>query len=197
MKQPVPLPACSIDGITVFEMSTGDVPLLQAFFDANPDYFRATSGEPAGPDEAHEEMHEPLPEGWPFTKQWRLGWRAADGALIAMANVTADLLAVGVWHIGLFIVATAQHGSGDAQKLYQDLERWAAANDAAWLRLGVVLGNTRAERFWERIGFQEVRRRHDIRMGLRDNTIRVMMKPLRGGTVAEYVQAVPRDRPDA
>jgi ribosomal protein S18 acetylase RimI-like enzyme len=114
-----------------------------------------------------------------------------------MANVTSDLLASGVWQLGLFIVATARHGIGEAQMLYRELEAWMAANGAAWVRLGVVLGNARAERFWERQGFGDVRRRLDVVMGQRSNTLRVMAKPLTGQSIEAYLQLVARDRADA
>ena len=68
------------------------------------------------------------------------------------------------------------------------------AGGAKWLRLGVVAGNTRAERFWEKCGYREVRTREGVRMGERLNTLRVMMKPLGRGSVDEYLQLVPRDQ---
>lgn len=196
MTQP-PLPACAVDGLSVIELTAGHAPLLQEFFDANPEYFLAIQGEPASPTEAFDELHEPLPAGWSFSRQWRIGWRDAAGSLQAMANVTSDLLAQGVWHIGLFIIATARHGNGDAHKLYRDIETWAGVNGAAWLRLGVVLGNARAERFWESMGFRECRTRTDVAMGKRINAIRVLVKPLCGGTMDAYLRQVPRDRPEA
>ncbi len=76
-----------------------------------------------------------------------------------MANVVSDLLATGVWHLGLFIVATRLHGSGAAVLLYDRLEAWMGASGAQWLRLGVVRGNVRAERFWERRAYVEMRER--------------------------------------
>jgi hypothetical protein len=60
----------------------------------------------------------------------------------------------------------------------------------------VVKGNARAERFWERAGFVETRMRTDVAMGRLINTLRVMVKPLAGGAVADYLLLVPRDRPD-
>jgi GNAT superfamily N-acetyltransferase len=156
----------------------------------------AVEGQVASPTAAAEEMNELPPAEWSWTKQYRIGWQDAEGALAAMANVTSDLLATGVWHIGLFIVASARHGTGDAQRLYGDLERWAADNGARWLRLGVVAGNGRAERFWERAGFREIRHRPNMRMGQRTNTVRVMLKALRGDALKDYLQLVPRDRPD-
>ena len=108
----------------------------------------------------------------------------------------ADLLARGVWHIGLFIVATDLHGTGTAQALHQGLERWAAAQGARWLRLGVVSGNARAERFWTQCGYLDLRMREGLPMGKRVNDVRVMAKPLTGETLADYLAIVPRDRPD-
>ena len=114
----------------------------------------------------------------------------------AMANVVSDLLAPGVWHIGLFIVATSRYGTGDAQALYRGLETWAAANGANWLRRGVVQGNVRAERFWEALGFVQTRTRSGVEMGKLTNTLRVMVKPLASGTLEQYLSLVERDRPE-
>jgi GNAT superfamily N-acetyltransferase len=178
-------------------MTLADESDLQRFFDDNPAYFEIVLGQKPSSSEAREELTEPLPKGWSYSEQIRLGWRDENGALVAMANVTSDLLAPGVWQLGLFIVATARQGSGEAQALYGDIEAWMLENGAKWMRLGVVLGNTRAERFWERRGFLDVRRRFDVEMGARSNTLRVMVKPLTGGAIADYLQLVGRDRPDA
>ncbi len=112
-----------------------------------------------------------------------------------MANIVSDLLAPSVWHIGLFVIATSQHGTGLAQALYGELEAWAASDGAKWLRLGVVQGNSRAERFWEALGYIEVRTRHGVEMGKLTNTLRVLFKPLSGGTLEQYLSLVQRDRP--
>jgi len=190
------LPLSSVSGLTAVELATGSEPTLQRFFDENPLYFMAVLGEPASPDEAHEEIHDDLPAGWPYTRKWVIGYRTARGELAAMANVVADLLAPSVWHIGTFIVATSRHGTGDAQVLYHDLESWARANGAHWLRLGVVSGNARAERFWERRGFTQTRVRSGVVMGKRENKVRVMFKSLCGGSQQEYLALVERDHPD-
>ena len=184
-------------GLRMVEIGAAEVPRLQRFFEANPDYFLAVNGEVAGAGEADEEVHGALPAGWPFTKKWVVGVGDAEGTMVAMMNVVSDLLAPGVWHIGLFMVDATSRGSGLAQTLLARLERWAIAGGASWLRLGVVAGNARAERFWESAGFVEVRRREGIDMGKKVNTIRVMAKPLAGGTLADYVARVARDRPGA
>src|SRR5437764_54594 len=115
------LPHSALPVLTAIELTAGSEALLQRFFDENPLYFVAVNGEPAGPDEAHDEIHGALPPGWPYTKKWVIGWQTSSGTLAAMATVITDLLARSVWHIGTFIVATSRHGTGDAQALYQSL----------------------------------------------------------------------------
>jgi GNAT superfamily N-acetyltransferase len=196
MSPPITLPRSPIPSLHTIELTPLRVPLLQRFFDANPEYSIAVNGEPPGPHEAHEEIHDELPAGWSFTKKWLIGYADERDVLAAMANVVSDLLAPRVWHIGLFVVATSRHGTGDAHLLYRGLERWAAASGAHWLRLGVVAGNARAERFWAAHGYMETRKRTGVEMGKRINTIRVMVKPLAGGTLEQYLSLVSRDRPD-
>nr|MCU0814782.1 GNAT family acetyltransferase [Burkholderiaceae bacterium] len=83
------------------------------------------------------------------------------------------------------------------QELYAALEGWTAREGARWLRLGVVAGNVRAERFWAARGFAEVRVREGVDTGRRLNDVRVLVKPLAGDDAATYLGLVPRDRPDS
>lgn len=189
---PSPFP----DSWTV-ELTPTHAPLLQRFFEENPEYFHATTGEPAGPGEGIDEISSQLPEGTPFTKKWVIGYVGKDEALFAMVNVITDLLAVSVFHIGTFIVATSRHGNGQAQVLNCSVEDWAIANGAEWMRLGVVSGNTRAERFWARVGYVPVKERPGIEMGKRIVTVRNMVKPLTGRDMNEYYALIPRDRPSS
>ena len=189
------LPPSPLPTLRTVEITSELESELQHFFDANPEYFEAVLGEPAGPNEAHEEIHGEPPAGWNFTKKWLIGYVDESGALVAMANVVSDLLAPGVWHIGLLMVATSRHGTGDARAIYQGLESWAASNGAAWLRLGVVQGNGRAEHFWESLGFIQTRTRAGVEMGKVTNTLRVMVKPLGDHSLDRYLSLVQRDRP--
>ncbi len=185
------------DGWRVSELQQADVPRLQAFFDANPEYFHTIGGEGPKVTTAQEEFDSVPPPEFPYRQRWMLAWTDADGAIVGMADVLADFNAERVWHVGLFIVATSLHGHGAASLMYRQLELWMRADGAQWVRLGVVLGNVRAERFWQRQGYAELRQRHAIPMGVRSNTVRVLMKPLAQGTVADYLALVGRDRPDA
>jgi len=119
------------------------------------------------------------------------------GALLGTLVLVADLGAPGVWHIALLLVDQAQHGSGLAAQVLAGLQAWAGGQGARWLRLGVVVGNLRAQRFWLRQGFTVTPLRRGIDTGGRPNDMQVMMKLLAGGTLADDLTLVPRDAPDA
>jgi GNAT superfamily N-acetyltransferase len=179
------------------EIGPGDVARLQEFYERNPEYHVIVSGEPPRPNEAQEDFDQKLPEGWPFTKRWIVGFFDERDDMAGVFDGISDLFAPGIWHIGLFMVATPLHGRGAARDLYLALESWMRGNGARWTRLGVVVGNAPAERFWERCGYVDVRKREGYQIGKQVNTLRVMMKPLAGGSVEDYLAIVARDRPDS
>lgn len=179
------------------ELAESDIPALQGFFAANPEYFIAVNGMPPREDEAEQEFHEQPPPGMRFEKKYLIGFADNSGRLAGMASVLSNFLAERVWHIGLFIVATSLHGTGAASAWYLGLEDWMRRSGAQWIRLGVVAGNARAERFWEQVGYAQVRTRTGVQTGNLTSTIRVLVKCLGDGSVAEYLQLVERDRPDS
>jgi len=179
------------------ELTEADLPALQDFFVANPDYFLAVNGMAPRPDEARHEFDDRPPPEMPFNEVYVVGFVDKAGRLLAMASVISDLVADHVWHIGLFIVATSLHGTGTATALYAGLEGWLKERGARWIRLGAVAGNTRAERFWERLGYVEVRRRSGPHLGNRTHTVRVFVKAVRNSDIDEYLRVVARDRPDS
>ena len=196
------LPSSVFEGWRIAAFDERDAAQVQAFYDANPAYFVSVSGKPALPTDGLDDLRELPPADWAWTGRWYIGWFDADDRLAAICDVTSDLLADSVWHLGLFIVDTARHGRGDAQRLYRALEDWAHANGAAWMRLGVVQGNARGEAFWARQGYVEVRVREGLTFGDATRAVRVMAKPLRdgsnkGGWIDAYLAIVPRDRPGA
>ena len=182
--------------LRAIDLGIDDLPALQRFFEANPQYFLDSSGEGPAPDEAVRELEDDPPPGMTFTRRWLVGFADDTGELSAMANVSSDFLAPGIWHLGLFMVASSLHGTGAARTIYGALEAWAREHGARWMRLGVIVGNTRAERFWAKAGYIETRRRTGIPMGQHVHALSVMCKPLAGGSSADYLALVERDRPE-
>ena len=179
------------------ELHDDDIATLQAFFEANPEYFLAVNGAPPRADEARQEFDDRPPPGMPYRSVHVIGVFDAADHLAAVASVLTDLLAEHVGHIGLFIVATSLHGSGRASAIYAGLESWMRDGGAQWIRLGVVAGNARAERFWAKVGFAEVRRRTSVQTGTLTSTVRVLVKSLGERGLDDYLSRVERDRPDS
>ena len=192
----ITLPSSQVADLHVVELTPQHEELLQKFFEDNPDYFINATGETASPNEAYEAIHDGPPSGWSYSKKILIGYINKANRIAAIVDVIQDLLAPNVWHIGLFMMDSTRYGTGDAQAVFRGIETWTVNNGAQWLRLGAVLGNKRAESFWESMGFIETRTREGVEMGKRLNTIRVMFKPLCGGTVAQYLATVERDRPE-
>jgi GNAT superfamily N-acetyltransferase len=176
-------------------LAESDLQALQDFFVANPDYFLVVNGMRPRADEARQEFEDCPPPEMPFDEVFVIGFADSAGRLLAMASVISNLLAEHVWHIGLFIVATSLHKSGTAAVLYAGLEAWLKERGALWIRLGAVAGNAKAERFWEKLGYVEARRRTGTRLGNLIQTVRVFVKPVSTSGVEEYLRLVARDRP--
>jgi GNAT superfamily N-acetyltransferase len=183
--------------LTASELAEADLPAVQALYESNPAYFEIAKGELAGPDAAREGFETVPPADMSYTRVWRIGVHDAAGALVAIIDVVEDLLAPRIWHVGFFMVAGAAQGRGIGRSVYAALEAWMRARGADWSRLGVVAGNVRAERFWRAQGYSETRRRYGVEMGRKTNTLLVMMKPLAGGALEDYLTIVARDRPEA
>jgi GNAT superfamily N-acetyltransferase len=178
------------------ELAEAELAELQALFESNPGYFEIVEGERAAPGAARKTFETRPPEDMAYERVWVIGVRDAAGPLVALGIVVEDLIAPHVWHVGLFIVTGNVHGRGVGRAVYEALERWMRGRGAQWLRLGVVDGNARAERFWRAQGYAEVRQRHGVEMGRKVNTLLVMAKPLAGGALDDYLALVARDRPE-
>jgi GNAT superfamily N-acetyltransferase len=168
---------------------------LQAFYEANPEYYELTHGHAPAPGAALQGFDFRPPADMPYTAlpSWLIRERGS-GQVIGEVSAATDLLAPGVTHLGFFMVATSLHGTGFAAELHASYEAWAIGQVARWLRLGVVEAHRRAHRFWLRQGYIEVCQRHDYVLGDLSHTLRVMVKPLAPNSLGDYLAAVPRDR---
>lgn len=173
------------------------VPALQSLFDANPQYFNLVAGQPPRPNEAQIVFDDRPPTHLTFTNRWFAGVYDRSQVLKGLLVLLSDLSAQGVWHIALFFLDASVRGTGAAKDLHTALEAFAAAAGARWLRLGVIVGNQPAERFWSKCGYEEVRTRSIVNVSGDTRISRVMIKPLPGGTRAAYLDLVPRDRLDS
>ena len=62
-----------IDKWDACEITADDLPALQLFFAANPEYFHAVNGMPPREDEAWQEFNDRPPAGMPYERQVMIG----------------------------------------------------------------------------------------------------------------------------
>lgn len=182
-----------LKGFVIREAERSDIPEIQAFNDENPEYWLLTHGHPPPPDDAARAFDAHPPADMSYCEDLWFIVRDESGAITAQIAVATDMMAAGVYHLGFFLVATQRWGSGVAARLHGAYQRWAIERSARWLRLGVVEANQRARVFWERLGYEEVRRRDGVELGTLRHRLITMVKPLPGQTLEGYLAAVPRD----
>ena len=161
---------------------------MQRFFERNREYFLAVNGEAPGTDEARNEFADVPPAGMPYRAMSLLGFFDDGGELIGVATIVADFIQPHVWHVGLFIVASARTAAESPTRSTP-----ARALDGRSGRRGCAWASSRATqggRFWLRCGYVQVRERGPLTMGTKTIVLRVMAKPLAGGTIAEYLALV-------
>lgn len=181
----------------VRDLTRHELPAVQALFEANPSYFIKAGGLPPRPDEAERQFEELPPPHLTFSERWFAGVFDDRGGLRGLLIVTSDLSAPGVWQIALFFLDDRARGTGIAIRLHAALEAWAHARGAQWLRLAVISGNAAAERFWDKVGYTEVRTRPYVNAGGNQVTARILIRPLAGSAIEDYLRLVPRDAPDS
>jgi GNAT superfamily N-acetyltransferase len=188
---------CETKKFVVRELRVDEVPTLQVLFEANPDYFVAVNGKPPAADEAMREFEDFPPAHLTYGTRWFAGIFDRGRTMVGVSNVISDLSAKDVWHIALLFLDHKLRGTGAAEDLYASIEALSISSGARWMRLGVIEGNHRAERFWSKCGYSEVRTRQLTNISGETKIVRVMVKPLLGGTFAEYLRLVPRDAPNS
>jgi GNAT superfamily N-acetyltransferase len=172
---------------------------LAAFCCANAAYDLFLSGEIPNENDWVDDFLNDLPPaefGWTATHKLIATRIAEPENVLAIIDVSQDMLAKGVGHIGLFQVAEALHGSGLAHRLYDALENWLALRGTDVIRLGVLEGNPRGLAFWTRHGYALTRRRVGTAPTGKTHISMVMFKPLKPLTLEAYQKRVPRDHPD-
>jgi len=177
------------------ELLRADLPALQELFERNPDYFAITNDRLPYANEAELEFDERPPDHLRYGHRWFAGIFDGKGSIQGVIHVVSDLMAPAVWHLAFLFVAADLRGTGATQTIYNELESWMRRAGAAWIRLGVVVGNARAQRFWERQGYLHTALRQGVDTGGKINDVQMLVKPLADGSVEQFVALIPRDDP--
>ena len=135
------------------DVRRADAAGLQAVFETDPAYFETMELAPLRPDEGAEALVE-RPGGVPLERKhvW-----IVDG--VAVLDVLEGYPDRTTWYLGLIFLAPDARGAGLGTELIEALCAHVVASGGTALRLAVVVGNPKARRLYDRLGFKYVDRR--------------------------------------
>ncbi len=162
---------------TAFSMVPEDMHALQALLERSADYFYLVEGQPPKPDDAII-LSKECPPGWSTENKFLVGINDQNGRLIAVIEGLRGYPAEGIFWIGLMLVDPAQRGQGLGTQLMAEFEDWARRQGANQIRLGVVEENTKALKFWQRLGFEHYSSSEPVTFGQKVHVILSMQKKI-------------------
>ena len=134
-----------------------DENIVQALCEQSPDYFEIVKNEEPGKDAGHEILTD-LPVGKNISDKRVFGCFAAEGDLVAVADIIRDWKDKEEWMIGLLLILPGERNKGLGTSFHDFIKEYARANGAKKLRIAVVERNINAIIFWQKLGYQEVDR---------------------------------------
>ena len=138
--------------IDVLLATSANITLLQAVFDATPNYFERSTGAPASTDAAKYMFAATPPDRLSVEKVVFGIWLGAD--LIGVCDVVLNYPQNGTSYIGLFLISEKYHRQKLGGTAYALIERRLEKEYATEIvRLGVSEGNAAVCGFWEKNDF--------------------------------------------
>lgn len=150
-------PALSLEGYTVRRLGQADAADLQSLFERCSDYVEIYSGVPPRPSEGADELGA-LPPGKEMHDKFSLGLYDSRRELVGFIDLMRNYPVENDWWIGLLMLAPAARDQGLGSRVYEAAQEWVRSRERRTIWILVLEENSKAERFWRRQGFEEVRR---------------------------------------
>jgi GNAT superfamily N-acetyltransferase len=158
-----PVTSISVEGCEVAPLAFDDG-RIAALLNACQDYFVQHHGIEPGPQALQGLVADLSPE-----KRARdlmlFGITTPEGGLIGVLILIRDWDRRRQWCLRNLMLVPERRGDGLGGAIYARVSAWAKSQGAAAMLVGVLAANEGAVRFWQRQGFQEIRRQHFPELG--------------------------------
>lgn len=149
--------------------------VVQFYADA-PDYWELAEGQTPGAIKAAEFFTDGPPDCDPDLS-YRLGL-FIDGRLSGLAELSFGFPEAGNAYLGLMMLGPWARGHGHGRAFLSHVQELAKRRKADQLFLAVMASNPRGQAFWEREGFIDTGLSGTMQVGLREQTLYRLVKPL-------------------
>ncbi len=141
----------AVDGLALRRAtSAADAAAIQAILDADPETWLLLEGAPLVPNEGTLMLTIRPPE-IPLERKHLY---VADG--VCVLDMLAGYPVPTTWFLGLIFLAPERRGGGLGTRVLDAITAHVRAHGGTALRLGVVVENIAARRFYDRLGFRHV-----------------------------------------
>jgi len=148
---------------------TGD---LQALYGRCPDYLRMAFGEPVRATAAEEDFA--------LDRNMIYGIYSRDAELIGALEMLRDYPKPDEWWIGLLMLDPRARGHGLGERICRTTFDWIVREGGRAVWIAVLTHNEPAQRFWTRIGFEEMERQPYVEKNGFESMVILMKRKLLG-----------------
>jgi ribosomal protein S18 acetylase RimI-like enzyme len=154
-----------------------DTESLQRLFERCADYVMIVEGQGVSPSAA-QETFEDMPPGRSLNDKFVYGLLDRNGDILGVLEGMRHYPDEATWWIGLFLLSPDVRGHGLGRKVVESFFDYVSQSHGASVMLGVVEENQAAYEFWQRLGFEFVRKTEPRQFGSKTQTVYVMRKVL-------------------
>jgi ribosomal protein S18 acetylase RimI-like enzyme len=164
---------------SVHRLSLEDIGAIQNLFTKCLDYMLLIDGHPANPEVVEEEFQS-VPSGKSSDDKLVFGIINRQNNLVGLLDVIRWYPDETTWWIDTLLFIPEARSQGLGEKVTQCFAEYVLANGGQAIMLGVVDENKRAYNFWNRMGFDLIRKTEPRQFGDKIQTVSVMRLSLKG-----------------
>jgi ribosomal protein S18 acetylase RimI-like enzyme len=154
-----------------------DVESLQRLFERCADFVMIVEGQGGSPSAA-QETFEDMPPGRLVDDKFVYGLLDGSGNIVGVLEGMRHYPDEATRWIGLFLLSPGVRGHGLGRKVVEGFFDYVRRNHGRSIMLGVVEENQAAYEFWQRLGFETVRKTEPRPFGKKTQPVYVMRKVL-------------------
>ena len=165
---------------SVHQLLLEDIVAIQVLCEKCLDFMLLVDGRPAEPKGVEEDFLS-VPPGKSFDDKFVFGIMNQQNEMVGLLDTLRCYPDEKTWWIGLLLFIPETRSQGIGKKVLHGFVEYVRLSGAQAIMLGVVEENTLAYKFWERMGFEFVRKTEPRRFGNKTQTVSIMRQSISDG----------------